>query len=112
MRRVMAAVVTGVIVIAVMPVVGARAASMTIYVTSTSDDGSPTVGTATTDCTGPSSTKCTLEDALALANANPSSTINVEAGDFVVDGELQITEPVTINGQGASPLGTAISQTP
>ena len=41
---------------------------------------------------------CTLEAAIATANSNSGSTVTVPAGRYVLDGELDIEQPMTIIG--------------
>lgn len=81
------------------------AAAATINVTTMADDGGS--GTAA-NCPGAS---CSLRDAIAYGDANAGTTIDVPTGEYDLTGtQLQITAPMTIVGQGASPSDTKIVQ--
>ena len=82
------------------------ASVLILYANKTADD----TGTAPGDCTTAGNTDCSLRSALALANANPGSTVNVAAGTFILthgDASLPASgliasAAMTIVGAGAS----------
>jgi hypothetical protein len=78
----------------------AASAGTTINVTTQMD--------TTGSCPGAS---CSLRDAVSYADAHAGTTIEVPAGSYDLShGELQITAPMTISGQGATASDTKIVQ--
>jgi hypothetical protein len=85
------------------PLTAAAAAPQTFTVTRF-DDPTPA---ACQDTVCPS-----LRDAVSAANANPGSTIELQAGTFTLAERLRIAPPATISGAGpGGPAGTTIEQT-
>ncbi len=83
----------------------ARAAATSIDVTTLVDDGA---AASAGNCPGAA---CSVRDAVAYANANPGTTINIPAGVFQLAGTaLTITAPATISGAGAGGSGTVLEQ--
>ncbi|HTU97076.1 MAG TPA: choice-of-anchor Q domain-containing protein [Solirubrobacteraceae bacterium] len=75
------------------------AQAATFTVTTTADDAT---GTAS-NCSTPPATACSLRDAVAAANVNPGSTIQLAAVPYrLMHGQLSITASMTIAGQGSA----------
>jgi hypothetical protein len=81
------------------------AAPTTYYANKTSDD----TGADPTDCADVANVDCSLRAAIALANANPGSTVNVIPGTFTLDhadesdpqSGLIVSASMTISGVGS-----------
>lgn len=86
-------------------VVGAMVAVPTAAAAQTTGPATYVVDSTTTgggDCDNAGS--CTLRAAVDAANANPGSTVQIPAGTYVIDGQLALSAPMTIEGaagQGA-----------
>jgi CSLREA domain-containing protein len=80
-------------------------AATTVHVTTLTDDP----GTASAaKCPG---SACSLRDAIAYANANAGTAIDLPAGTSQLQGsELLITAPVTISGAGDGASGSVVKQ--
>jgi streptogramin lyase len=79
---------------------GAATSPPTLAVTTTAD----LLAAPVTACPATQSLPCSLRRAIAVANANPGSTITIPAGDYARSptyGELLITANTTVNGATA-----------
>src|SRR6202012_63090 len=87
------------VAIAGLVLVPAAQAATTFPVAKTADDAT---GVAS-NCTTPPAAACSLRDAVAAANANPGSTIQLAALPYrLMHGQLGVTASTTISGQGSA----------
>ena len=96
--RVMWLFASWLLVVAAMVAVPTAAAAQTGPTTFVVDSTATGAG----DCADPGA--CTLRAAVDAANANAGSTVQVPAGTYVIDGQLVVSAPMTIEGaagQGA-----------